>query len=105
MPRNTSSKITYEGIDISRSIFAIIKEINPSSKINKNTMEFLNNIVKDFTLRIIKEADELRRDMTTKKYVTASDIMTSIKLINRNQITENMVHEGSKLVEVLKSKQ
>lgn len=105
MPRNTSSKITYESIDMSKSIYAIIKEINPNSRINKSTMEFLNNMVKDFAIRIMNQADDLRRDMSTRKFVSGKDIETAIKLISRNPIAANMISEGKKLADLVKSKE
>jgi hypothetical protein len=67
-------------------------------------MEFLNNFLKDFALEIIIKADEIRRDMSSKKVVTASDIETSIKLMSRNPIATNMINEGKKLVELIKEK-
>ena len=101
MPRNSSSKITYDSIDMSKSIYGIIKEINPNSRINKNAMEFLNNLVKDFSLKIINEAETLRRDMSTRKYVNGTDIETAIRFISRNQIAETMINEGKKLAELV----
>ena len=98
--------VKYDDIDMQKQLYMIFKDQNPSVLATKAGMSFFNNLIKDFALKIIMDADELRRDFGNgqRTFVNGSDIATAIKLISRGTIATNMNIEGKALSDKVKLK-
>ncbi|KAN0050898.1 hypothetical protein ACTA71_004196 [Dictyostelium dimigraforme] len=75
----------------------LLKQVNPSMKIQQRSVLILTSLIRDTTINIMNEAFHLLQ-IQKKRTLTAREIQTSVRLFTIGEISKHAVSEGVKRV-------
>jgi histone H2B len=78
-------------------IYKVLKQVHPEIGISGKGMQVMNDIVKDFSQRLIGEANVLV-SMNKQNTVSARDIQSAVRLLFPGELAKHAVSEGTKAV-------